>query len=106
MKQEISDEVEDELRPHYELAQLLKGGVRGKYVERYRSGTNLALLEPELAKAFPTDEAVNQALRHELVLEPVVQLQIPLSALLAVVDTLNRNELKILHERIEEKLAA
>ncbi|MFN8493642.1 MAG: hypothetical protein U0350_38935 [Caldilineaceae bacterium] len=106
MKQEITDELEDELRPHYDLRQLLKGGVRGKYVERYRSGTNLALLEPDLAQSFPTDELVNQALRHELVSEPIVQLQIPLSVLLSVVDTLNPDELKILHERIEEKLAA
>ena len=41
----------------------MKGGVRGKYVERYRAGTNLALLEPDVAEAFPTDEAVNDALR-------------------------------------------
>ena len=38
-------------------------GVRGKYLEAYRAGTNLALLNPEVAKAFPTDEAVNDALR-------------------------------------------
>ena len=41
----------------------MKGGVRGKYLERYRAGTNLALLEPDVAVAFPTDEAVNEALR-------------------------------------------
>ncbi|MFA4835726.1 MAG: hypothetical protein WC749_06650 [Dehalococcoidia bacterium] len=38
-------------------------GVRGKYLEEYRAGTNLALLSPDIAKAFPTDEAVNDALR-------------------------------------------
>ena len=52
----------DELRPEYDFA-TMKGGVRGKYVERYRAGTNLALLEPDVAEAFPTYEAVNDALR-------------------------------------------
>ena len=52
----------DELRPEYDFA-TMKGGVRGKYVDRYRAGTNLALLEPDVAEAFPTDEAVNEALR-------------------------------------------
>jgi hypothetical protein len=37
--------------------------VRGKHLERYRAGTNLALLTPDVRAAFPTDEAVNQALR-------------------------------------------
>jgi hypothetical protein len=53
---------EDELRPEYDLSQL-KGGVRGKYAERFRAGTNLALLAPEVRAAFPTDDAVNRALR-------------------------------------------
>jgi len=53
---------EDDLRPEYD-ASVLKGGVRGKYLERYRAGTNLALLAPDVRAAFPTDEAVNQALR-------------------------------------------
>ncbi len=53
---------DDELRPEYDFSEL-KGGVRGKYAERYRAGTNLALLTPEVRAAFPTDEAVNQALR-------------------------------------------
>ncbi len=55
--------VEDDLRPMYDLAQLLKGGVRGKYVERYRAGTNIVRLAPDVAQAFPTEEAVNEALR-------------------------------------------
>ncbi|RMF28023.1 MAG: hypothetical protein D6759_16595 [Chloroflexi bacterium] len=54
---------EDDLRPEYDLSQLLKGGVRGKYVERYRAGTNLVRLAPDVARAFPTEEAVNEALR-------------------------------------------
>lgn len=53
----------DELRPEYDLSQLLKGAVRGKYTKRYREGTNLVLLEPDVAAAFPTPEAVNEALR-------------------------------------------
>ena len=52
----------DELRLEYDFT-TMKGGVRGKYVERYRAGTNLALLAPDVADAFPTDEAVNEALR-------------------------------------------
>jgi len=38
-------------------------GVRGKYYDAYRRGTNLVLLSPDVAKAFPTEEAVNNALR-------------------------------------------
>jgi hypothetical protein len=56
------DELEDELRPEYDFSKMM-GGVRGKYVERYRAGTNLVLLDPDVAKAFPTDASVNEALR-------------------------------------------
>jgi hypothetical protein len=52
----------DDLRPEYDFAEL-KGKVRGKYLERYRRGTNLALLAPDVRTAFPTDESVNLALR-------------------------------------------
>jgi hypothetical protein len=52
----------DELRPEYERSDLQQG-VRGKHRERYRAGTNLARLEPDVRAAFPSDEAVNQALR-------------------------------------------
>jgi hypothetical protein len=62
MNREINTEMEDELRPEYDFSQL-KGGVRGKYVERYRAGTNLVLLDPDVAQAFPTEDAVNEALR-------------------------------------------
>lgn len=58
-----NEEMEDELRPEYDLRELLQGGVKGKYVERYRSGTNLILLDPDVAKAFPDEVAVNEALR-------------------------------------------
>ena len=55
----------DELRPEYDLASL-KGGVRGKYYKRATTGSNIVLLEPDIAKAFPTDQAVNKALRAVL----------------------------------------
>jgi hypothetical protein len=53
---------DDEMRPEYDLSKL-KGRVRGKYVERYREGTNLVLLESDVQAAFPDAEAVNEALR-------------------------------------------
>ena len=55
--------MEDELRPEYDAA-VLKNGVRGKYLAQYRSGTNLVLLDADVAKAYPTAEAVNEALRR------------------------------------------
>jgi hypothetical protein len=39
------------------------GGVRGKYVDRYRQGTNVVLIDPELVEAFPDSKSVNDALR-------------------------------------------
>ncbi len=44
-------------------------GVRGKYSEIYKEGTNIVLLDPELRKSFPDDNAVNQALREYLELK-------------------------------------
>ena len=52
----------DEMRPEYDLRKLKLVG-RGIYAERYRSGTNLVLLEPDVRAAFPDDESVNEALR-------------------------------------------
>jgi hypothetical protein len=60
-----------ELRPEYDMKSLLKGGVRGKYAARYRAGTNLVLLEPEVAKAFPNEKAVNEALKLVMKLKQV-----------------------------------
>jgi len=57
-----SSRSQDDLRPEYDF-ESLKGGVRGKYYRRFRAGTNIVRLEPDLARAFPTDEAVNEALR-------------------------------------------
>ena len=58
----VNTEIDDELRPEYDLSQL-EGGVKGKYVQRYQAGTNLVLLAPDVAEVFPDDEAVNEALR-------------------------------------------
>ena len=63
MRKRFRTEMGDELRPEYNLRELLKGGVRGKYAKRYRSGTNLVLLEPDVARAFSSERAVNEALR-------------------------------------------
>lgn len=62
MKKKAKSEEKDELRPEYDFSKM-KGGVRGKYVNRYKAGTNLILLAPDVAKAFPNEEAVNEALR-------------------------------------------
>jgi hypothetical protein len=62
MKKEVENEMEDELLSEYDFAQM-EEGVKGKYVERYRAGTNLVLLDPDVAQAFPNDAAVNGALR-------------------------------------------
>jgi hypothetical protein len=43
------EERSDDLRPKYDLKTLLKGGERGKYVGRYKAGTNLVLLDPDIA---------------------------------------------------------
>ena len=52
-----------ELRPEYRRGDLGPGVRGGKYLESFYSGTNLVLLHPDVAKAFPTDVAVNNALR-------------------------------------------
>ena len=53
---------EDEMRDEYDFSQM-KGGVRGKYAARYREGTNLILLAPDVATVFPDEKSVNDALR-------------------------------------------
>ena len=50
---------EDDLLPHYDF----RGGVRGKYAARYREGTNVVVLAPDVAARFPDSAAVNRALR-------------------------------------------
>jgi len=64
-------ETADDLLSEYDLKTLLKSGTRGKYAERYRAGTNLVLLEPDVAKAFPNEKAVNDALKLVMKLKQV-----------------------------------
>ena len=51
-----------EMRDEYDFSK----GVRGKYADRYKEGTNLVLLDPDVAKAFPSAKSVNEALRRLL----------------------------------------
>jgi hypothetical protein len=55
-------EHEDEMLPEYDFT----GGVRGKYYERYKQGTNVVLLDEDIAKVFHDSAAVNSALRQYL----------------------------------------
>ena len=56
----------DTMRAEYDFT----GGLRGKYAKRYASGTNVVVLEPDVAEAFPTARAVNAALRKVLRASP------------------------------------
>jgi hypothetical protein len=62
MKKASRKRLDDSLRPEYDLSRL-KGGVRGKYYRQASAGTNLMLIEPELAEVFRDAESVNRALR-------------------------------------------
>lgn len=53
------DTPDDEILPEYSL----EGGVRGKYAQRYAQGTNLVLLDPDVAEVFTDAASVNRALR-------------------------------------------
>lgn len=53
---------DDELRPEYDFAKM-GPPVRGKYFRRFQAGTNVAVLDPDVAEAFPSSAAVNEALR-------------------------------------------
>ena len=59
----VSKKDKDELRPEYKPSDFPKGLVRGRYAESYPEGVTVALLSPDVARVFPTDEAVNDALR-------------------------------------------
>lgn len=61
-KKKRKAETDDELHPEYDLSKL-KFVRRGIYARRFRSGTNLVLLDRDVRKAFPDDESVNDALR-------------------------------------------
>ena len=58
----------NEIRDHYDFT----GGVRGKYARRYAEGTNVVMLDPDVARVFPNREAVNETLRA---VAQIVQLQ-------------------------------
>jgi len=62
MKKVTARTANDELQDEYDLTQL-KGGVRGKYYKPATAGTNLVLIDPELAVLFPDSASVNRALR-------------------------------------------
>jgi hypothetical protein len=62
MKTNDEADFTDELRPEYHPKQLT-GRVQGEYTERYRAGTNIVRLAPDVAAAFLNEEAVNHALR-------------------------------------------
>lgn len=62
-----------ELRPEYDLAPILKKGVQGKYAKRYREGTNVVLSLPDVASAFSSDKAVNDALPRNSGAEAVIE---------------------------------
>ena len=56
----MSTEIEqDEMKPEYDFSD----GVRGKHYRSYHQGTNVILLEPDIAEVFKNSEAVNHALR-------------------------------------------
>ncbi|MEQ8849666.1 hypothetical protein [Botrimarina sp.] len=59
---QLDNELDDDLRPEYDFSKMKSRG-RGLYVDRFREGTNVVLLDPDVKKAFPTSEAVNTALR-------------------------------------------
>ncbi len=50
---------DEDMLPEYDFS----GAERGKYAKQYAEGTNIVLLDPDVAKVFPDSEAVNQALR-------------------------------------------
>lgn len=61
MKKKVDEDI-DEMRREYDLSKLKFVG-RGIYAERYRSGTNIVLLDRDVRKAFPDDKVINETLR-------------------------------------------
>ena len=59
---------DEEMRNHYDFS----GGVRGKYSRRYAEGTNVVVLDPDVARLFPNRDAVNETLRA---VAEIVQIQ-------------------------------
>jgi hypothetical protein len=61
-KKENKAATDEEMSPEYDFSKMKLVG-RGVYAERYRSGTNIVKLDPDVRKAFPDDEIVNETLR-------------------------------------------
>ncbi len=59
MKKTPPDQPTDDLRPEYDFSK----AVRGKYAARFRAGSNVVVLDPDVAEAFPDSASVNEALR-------------------------------------------
>ena len=59
MSQELNNERDPEMLDEYDFS----GGVRGKYVGRFAKGSNVVVLDPDVARVFTDSESVNQALR-------------------------------------------
>ena len=62
MKKVVKRSSDDDMRPEYDFASM-RAGVRGKHYQGYRKGSNVVLLHPDVADAFPSEDAVNEALR-------------------------------------------
>lgn len=62
MKKFVEGSSRGDIRPQYDFASM-SGGIRGKHYQEYRKGSNVVLLQPDVAEAFPSEEAVNEALR-------------------------------------------
>jgi hypothetical protein len=59
MKKALERQDEPEMRAAYNFSR----GVRGKYARRYAQGTNVVVLDPDVARVFPSSESVNRSLR-------------------------------------------
>ena len=59
MNQELNNETDPDMLDEYDFS----NGVRGKYVDRFAKGSNVVVLDPDVAQVFPDSESVNQALR-------------------------------------------
>jgi hypothetical protein len=59
MNQKLNEETDPEMLDEYDFS----NGIRGKYVERFAKGSNVIVLDPDVAEIFPDSESVNQALR-------------------------------------------
>lgn len=65
----MSNRQADDIRPEYP-PELIRSGVRGKFAARYREGTNIVLIDPELQEHYPDSKAGNRALREHLAEHP------------------------------------